>query len=135
MYHVTLHHLVNICLCFCSFVFYKIFFYYHSDAFKKRFVASIAESNAQVFTEDLRNMIMSATNDQEIDTVIQGLRKFVKSKKCLFDYLKKINFFRYNANKVKFSDYHFGSPIMRLLYVQNKIDLALELYMDEVKHI
>lgn len=41
--------------------------------------------------------------------------------------------FRYSTNKVKFTDYHFGSPVMRLLYLQNKIDLALQLYMDEVK--
>ncbi|CAF0894658.1 unnamed protein product [Rotaria sordida] len=82
------------------------------DAFKKRFVDSITQTNSQIFTEDLRNMIMSANNDQEIDTVIQALKK-------------------YSTNKVKFSDYHFGSPIMRLLYIQNKTDLALQLYMDE----
>jgi hypothetical protein len=41
--------------------------------------------------------------------------------------------YRYSANKVKFTDYHFGSPVMRLLYVQNKTDLALKLYTDEVK--
>ncbi|CAF0726178.1 unnamed protein product [Rotaria sp. Silwood1] len=82
------------------------------DAFKKRFVDSIEEPNSQIFTEDLRNMIMSADNDQEIDIVIQALKK-------------------YSTNKVKFSDYHFGSPIMRLLYIQNKTDLALELYMNE----
>jgi hypothetical protein len=41
--------------------------------------------------------------------------------------------YRYGANKVKFTDYHFGSPVMRLLYIQNKTDLALKLYMDEVK--
>ncbi|CAF2745192.1 unnamed protein product [Rotaria sp. Silwood2] len=82
------------------------------DAFKKRFVDSIEQTNSQIFTEDLRNMIMSAENDQEIDTVIQALKK-------------------YSTNKVKFSDYHFGSPIMRLLYIQNKTNLALDLYMDE----
>jgi len=57
---------------------------------------------------------MSANNDQEIDAVIQALKK-------------------YSTNKVKFTDYHFGSPVMRLLYIQNKTDLALKLYMDEVK--
>ncbi|CAF1328220.1 unnamed protein product [Rotaria magnacalcarata] len=82
------------------------------DAFKKRFVDSIEQSNSQIFTEDLRNMIMSAENDTEIETVIQALKK-------------------YSNNKVKFSDYHFGSPIMRLLYIQNKTNLALELYMNE----
>ncbi len=47
----------------------------HSDAFKKRFLDSISQSNSQIFTEDLRNMIMSANNDQEIDAVIQALKK------------------------------------------------------------
>lgn len=47
------------------------------DAFKKRFMESIGESNSQIFTEDLRNMIMSANSDQEIDTVIKALKKSV----------------------------------------------------------
>ena len=46
------------------------------DAFKKRFIDSIAEPNSQIFTEDLRNMIMSANSDQEIDAVIQALKKY-----------------------------------------------------------
>jgi hypothetical protein len=82
------------------------------DGFKKRFLESAGQSNSQIFTEDLRNMIMSATNDQEIDAVIQALKK-------------------YSTNTFKLNDYHFGSPVMRLLYLQNKTDLALQLYMDE----
>jgi len=82
------------------------------DVFKKRFLDSVDQADSQIFTEDLRNMIMSANTDQEITTVIQALKK-------------------YSTNKVKFTDYHFGSPVMRLLYVQNKTDLALQLYMDE----
>jgi hypothetical protein len=82
------------------------------DVFKKRFLDSLGQKDSQVFSEDLRNMIMSANNDQEIDTVIQALKK-------------------YGTSKDKFTDYHFGSPIMRLLYTQNKTDLALQLYMDD----
>ncbi|CAF4303386.1 unnamed protein product [Rotaria socialis] len=82
------------------------------DGFKKRFFDSITKPDSQIFTEDLRNMIMSANSDEEVDAVIQALRK-------------------YNSNKVKFTDFHFGSPIMRLLYVQNKPDLAMKLFMDE----
>ncbi|UJR25717.1 hypothetical protein I4U23_007068 [Adineta vaga] len=82
------------------------------DGFKKRFLDSIGQSDSQILTEDLRNMIMSANNDQEISGVIQALKK-------------------YSTSKMKFTDYHFGSPIMRLLYTQNKTDLALQLYMDE----
>ncbi|CAF1094054.1 unnamed protein product [Rotaria magnacalcarata] len=82
------------------------------DGFKKRFLDSINKPDSQIFTEDLRNMIMSANSDEEVDAVIQALRK-------------------YNSNKVKFTDFHFGSPIMRLLYIQNKSDLAMQLFMDE----
>ena len=45
------------------------------DSFKKRFIESANSSTGQIFTEDLRNMIMAASNDQEIDAVIQALRK------------------------------------------------------------
>ncbi|CAF1536368.1 unnamed protein product, partial [Adineta steineri] len=82
------------------------------DVFKKRFLDSIGQKDSQIFTEDLRNMIMSANTDPEIDSVIQALKK-------------------YSANTTKLTDYHFGSPVMRLLYTQNKTDLALQLYMDE----
>lgn len=82
------------------------------DVFKKRFLESVGQSDSQVFAEDLRNMIMTASSDQEIDAVIQALKK-------------------YNSNQVKFTDYHFGSPVMRLLYIQNKTDQALQLFMDE----
>lgn len=47
----------------------------HIDVFKKRFLDSIGQADSQVFTEDLRNMIMSANSDQEIDAVIQALKK------------------------------------------------------------
>ncbi|CAF1278704.1 unnamed protein product [Adineta steineri] len=82
------------------------------DGFKKRFLDSINKSDSQIFTEDLRNMIMSADTDEEIDGVIQALKK-------------------YNSNKLKFTDYHFGSPVMRLLYIRNKPDLAMKLFMDD----
>ncbi|CAF2463636.1 unnamed protein product [Rotaria sp. Silwood2] len=81
-------------------------------SFKKRFLDSVNKPDAQIFTEDLRNMIMSADSDEEIDAVIEALKK-------------------YNSNKLKFTDYHFGSPIMRLLYIQNKPELAMKLFMDE----
>ncbi len=45
------------------------------DGFKKRFLDSVNKSDLQIFTEDLRNMIMSADSDEEINAVIQALRK------------------------------------------------------------
>ena len=45
------------------------------DGFKKRFLESINKSDTQIFTEDLRNMIMIADNDEEINAVIQALKK------------------------------------------------------------
>ena len=46
------------------------------DGFKKRFLDSVGQADSQVFTEDLRNMIMSANTDQEIDAIIQALKKY-----------------------------------------------------------
>ncbi|CAF0751400.1 unnamed protein product [Didymodactylos carnosus] len=81
------------------------------EEFKKHFIKSIQNPEAKIFTEDLRNMIMSAGTDDEIDAVVQALRK-------------------YTSKKQLFSD-HFGPHIMRLLYIYNKTDYALQLYMDE----
>lgn len=36
---------------------------------------------------------------------------------------------------MKFTDFHFGAPIMRLLHIHNKTDLAMELFMDEVRRM
>ena len=51
----------------------KIFSF--QDAFKKRFSDAVEQSNAQIFTEDLRTAILSANTDQEIDYIIKGLKK------------------------------------------------------------
>jgi hypothetical protein len=45
------------------------------DGFKKHFLESIHQSDSQIFTEDLRSMIMSADSDEEINAVVQALRK------------------------------------------------------------
>ena len=45
------------------------------DGFKKRFLESVQQSDSQIFTEDLKNMIMSADSDEEINGVIQALKK------------------------------------------------------------
>ncbi|CAF0926849.1 unnamed protein product, partial [Didymodactylos carnosus] len=82
------------------------------EGFKKRFMESIQNPEAKIFTEDLRNMVLAASTDDEIDAVIQALRK-------------------YNSSKQSFSDYSFGSPVMRLLYIHNKTDKAIQLYMDK----
>lgn len=74
MHLVMLHLLVKFAL------FYQINhhrFVTFSDVFKKRFLDSLGQSNSQVLTDDLRNMIMSASNDQEVDAIIQALKKYV----------------------------------------------------------
>ena len=53
----------------------------------------------------------------------------LRSRSSLIAY---VLFFRYNTSKLKFTEFHFGSPIMRLLYVHDKPDLAMQLFMDEV---
>jgi uncharacterized membrane protein affecting hemolysin expression len=73
MHLVMLHRLVILFFIIDSFSH----FFSRSDVFKKRFLDSLGQSNSQIFTEDLRNMIMSANNDQEIDAVIQALKKSI----------------------------------------------------------
>ncbi len=72
MFHVMHHHLVNTLINFTPFSIN----YSYLDVFKKRFLDSAGQTDSQVFAEDLRNMIMSANNDQEIDAVIQALKKY-----------------------------------------------------------
>ena len=36
---------------------------------------SINRADVQIFTEDLRNMILSAETDEDVDAVIQALKK------------------------------------------------------------
>ena len=45
------------------------------EGFKKRFLESIRQENAQIYTGDLRNMILAANSDEEIQGVIEGLKK------------------------------------------------------------
>jgi hypothetical protein len=60
----------------------------------------------------------------------------MRQEKKTFIYLYIVfHLFRYSSNKTKFTEYHFGSPVMRLLYIQNKTDLAIQLFMDEVNLI
>ena len=71
MHLVMRHHLVKL-----PFLLDAYLHFFHLDVFKKRFLDSIGQSDSQILTEDLRNMIMSANNDQEIDAVIQALKKY-----------------------------------------------------------
>ena len=93
----------------------------------------MGQADSQILTEDLRNMIMSANSDQEIDTVIQALKKFV-DRSIRPSHFRRRHSSRYSSGKQKITEYHFGSPVMRLLYVHNKTDLAIQLFMDEVNH-
>ena len=45
------------------------------ESFKKRFLESVKGDKAQIYTEDLRNMILAASTDEEIHGVVEGLRK------------------------------------------------------------
>ena len=45
------------------------------DSFKQRFMNSINQAEIPIFTEDLRNMILAAETDEDVDAVIQALKK------------------------------------------------------------
>lgn len=64
-----------------------------------------------------------------------SFEKVVELPSPLSPLLLSFGLYRYNTNKLRFTNFHFGSPIMRLLYLHNKSDLAMQLYMDEVSDV
>lgn len=101
-----------------------------SEKFKEKMSEYVVEDNKNmIFTEDLKNMIHITDSDKDVDLVIKMLKKCVWLKMVIS--MKFNNFFsRYNnQNKsLRFGNYVFGPVIMRMFYIHNKADLALEVF-------
>ncbi|XP_044265065.1 pentatricopeptide repeat-containing protein 2, mitochondrial-like [Tribolium madens] len=78
---------------------------------EKMTVYSSQDSQNMIFTEDLKNMIYLAENDDDIDLVIKMAKKFNSQNK-----------------ELRFGNFVFGPVIMRMFYTHNKPDLALECF-------
>lgn len=68
-------------------------------------------SNNMVFTEDLKNMLHLAENDEDISVVTRMMAKFNQQNKQL-----------------RFGNYIFGPVIMRMFYLLNKPEEALQCF-------
>ncbi|KAF7268615.1 hypothetical protein GWI33_018305, partial [Rhynchophorus ferrugineus] len=86
-----------------------------SEKFKEKMSEYAGEdSKNMIFTEDLKNMIHITDNDKDIDLVVRMLKRYNAQNKSL-----------------RFGNYVFGPVVMRMFYVHNKADLALECFKSE----
>ncbi|ENN72972.1 pentatricopeptide repeat-containing protein 2, mitochondrial [Dendroctonus ponderosae] len=86
-----------------------------SDKFKDKMSEYVAsESKNLIFTEDLKNMVHLADTDKEIELAIQMTKRYNQQNRSL-----------------RFGNYIFGPVIMRMFYVHNKPDLAVECFKSE----
>ncbi|KAF2896595.1 hypothetical protein ILUMI_09580 [Ignelater luminosus] len=69
------------------------------------------DSKNMVFTEDLKNMVHIAENDEDVELVIKMMKKFNQQNKQL-----------------RFGNYVFGPVIMRMFHTLKKPDEALECF-------
>ncbi|KAJ8925625.1 hypothetical protein NQ315_009469 [Exocentrus adspersus] len=83
-----------------------------AERFRQKMTEYSSEnSKDMVFTEDLKNMIHLSENDEDIELVVRMMKKFNQQNKQL-----------------RFGNFIFGPVVMRLFYVFNKADLALECF-------
>ncbi|GJQ78442.1 hypothetical protein Trydic_g11561 [Trypoxylus dichotomus] len=81
------------------------------DKFKAKMKENVQEDSKNiVFTEDLKNMIHIASNE-DVDIVVKMMKKFNKQNK-----------------ELRFGNFIFGSVAMRMFYVLNKPNEALECF-------
>ena len=73
---------------------------------------AINKPDAKIFAEDLKSFLYLTEEDNEINLLIQGIKKF-------------------NAKNTQ-DDFRFGAPLMRLLYTLDKTDKAFELFDSKV---
>ncbi|XP_022692130.1 pentatricopeptide repeat-containing protein 2, mitochondrial-like isoform X2 [Varroa jacobsoni] len=75
--------------------------------------ANSSGSNAMVFTEDLKNVVSLCESDDDIDLCVRMMRRFNEQTKSL-----------------RFGTFVFGPVAIRLLYVLDKPDLAIQVLKD-----
>ncbi|GAV00062.1 hypothetical protein RvY_10965 [Ramazzottius varieornatus] len=84
------------------------------DRFKKRMEQYLsADSKSLIFTEDLKNMLYLADDDNDLSMIERMMKKFVKQNEQL-----------------RFGSFVFGPVIMRMYYHLNKPDAALKAIQD-----
>ena len=79
---------------------------------KANIASELVKPNGYIRKRDLRTLVHLAKTDQEIDLAIKAIQKYYTQKDAIKDY--------------------FGTPLMRLLYIFDKTDRALELFFSQV---
>ncbi|CAH1102315.1 unnamed protein product [Psylliodes chrysocephalus] len=84
-----------------------------ADKFKEKMLENINnDSNKNmVFTEDLKNMIHVSTDEKDLELVVTMIKKFNSQNR-----------------ELRFGSFIFGPVVMRLFYLHNRPDLAVECF-------
>lgn len=106
-----------------------------ADKFKEKMLENINnDSNKNmVFTEDLKNMIHVSTDEKDLELVVTMIKKYTYFFFKLFFMTNNhwTFFFRFNSQnrELRFGSFIFGPVVMRLFYLHNRPDLAVEVIM------
>ncbi|KAK9873225.1 hypothetical protein WA026_021717 [Henosepilachna vigintioctopunctata] len=84
------------------------------EKFKTRMQEYVNDEHNMIFSEDLKNMVHLANNDQEVSLVVSMIERFNKQNKQL-----------------RFGNFKFGTIVMRLFHILNKPDVAIECFRKE----
>ncbi|CRK95707.1 CLUMA_CG009164, isoform A [Clunio marinus] len=84
------------------------------DQFKSKMLEFTSEENTKsmVFTEDLKNMLHISDKD-DLDLLVKMIKRF-----------------NLQSKEVRFGNFIFGTPIMRLLHFLKEPEIALQLFKD-----
>jgi len=85
----------------------------NSNTVKQTVKDAVSKPDGKIFTEDLKSYLYQTQTDEEIDTLIEGIKK------------------HQNQQSVSLFSFNFDGPLMRLLYSLNKTDKALSLYLKD----
>ncbi len=86
----------------------------YKETLKKNIQDKVANSDSSIFTDDLKTFLYLAKTDEDLSLLQQSIRK-------------------YESQALNALKYNFESPLMRLMYAQNKTDEALKIFMSGVK--
>jgi hypothetical protein len=88
---------------------------FNKGALKENVEATLSKPEGQLLSDDIKTLLYSAKSDEELDLVVKAIQKYDTQSASL--------------SVLKFN---FDAPLMRLFYVLNKADKALELFMSNV---
>jgi hypothetical protein len=88
---------------------------FYQGALKENIEKALSKPEEYILSDDLSNFLYTAKSDEELDLVLKAVQKY------------ETQFAAWGPLKSTFDE-----PLMKLFYVQNKTDKALELFMSNV---